>query len=116
MGGHPQRRGGSPFLVVDRNSGGVMRFELLEPGPVRPDTRAICRISALGIPWRVQVEAYPGPAGWSGRLRFEPEAVGTRHGSRVGPMTLRGRTHEDLLDAAYQLPERRIRELLHALG
>lgn len=102
--------------MVTHNAGGAMRFELLDVRTEPAGIATIRQISALGVHWRVVVEAYGGADGWSGRLVFEPRAAGTRHEARLGPYTLRGRTQAEILDAAHDIPERRLRELLHSLG
>jgi len=93
-----------------------MRFSLVESGRVATGAATVCRISALGTRWRVRVESWQGGDGWSGRLVFEPESSETRYMTRLGPPTLRGRSQTEVLDAVYQLPEQRLRELLHAFG
>ncbi len=93
-----------------------MRFELLdlqaEPEGVAP----IRRISALGVHWRVSVATYPEAIGCIGRLIFEPQSPGTRHDTRYGPLTLRGRTREELLVRVHDMPDRRLLAYLHSLG
>ncbi|HEX6940923.1 MAG TPA: hypothetical protein VF158_16010 [Longimicrobiales bacterium] len=93
-----------------------MRFELLDLQTAQTETTTIRRISALGVHWRVQVEAYRGVAGWVGRLVFEPHVPGTRYETRHGPATLRGRTRAEVVAAAHELDERRLLVLLHSLG
>lgn len=93
-----------------------MRFELLDLQTAPEETATIRRLSALGIHWRVGVEAYRGITGWIGRLIFEPQAPGTRYAVRRGPVTLHGRTQAEILAAAHDLDERRLRELLYSLG
>ncbi len=93
-----------------------MRFELLdlhvEPVGISP----VCRIAALGIRWRVLVETYRAATGCAGRLIFEPDSPGTRHETRYGPLTLRGRSREDLLDRVHAMSMDRLTSLLHSLG
>jgi hypothetical protein len=93
-----------------------MRFSLVDSMVVRPNTSTICRISALGTRWRVMVESWEVGDGWRGRLVFEPDSPAAAFEPRRGPAAFRGRNQADVLDVVHQLPERRLRELLHALG
>lgn len=76
----------------------------------------ICRLAGEGAKWRVQVEAWEGEHGFQGRFVFEPERPDGRRDQRVGPPQLRGRTSAEVLAAAHEVPERRLRALLHSLG
>lgn len=94
-----------------------MRFELLEFRTAEPPAATtVCRITALGIHWRVVVESHRDGGVWVGRLVFEPEAPATRYEPRYGPFAFRGGAQEAILDAAHQIPERRLLDLLHSLG
>lgn len=76
----------------------------------------ICRLTADdGGYWRVMVEAWPEAGRHVGRLVFARElgALLTEH--RTGPASLSGPRYEDVVAAAHELPERRLRELLHSL-
>jgi hypothetical protein len=93
-----------------------MRFSLLESGAVVAGAATVCRISALGTRWRVRVESWQGRGGWSGRLIFEPDPPSAPYAPRLGPPTLHGRSQTEVLDVVHQLPERRLREILHSFG
>jgi len=93
-----------------------MRFntDLGEPSPT--GASAICRIQAEGIRWRVLVETFEGGSEWSGRLVFHPEGPKALLIPRTGPTALRGRSREEVIAAVHDLPEDRLRQLLHSLG
>jgi hypothetical protein len=93
-----------------------MRFSLMESGSGLAGAATVCRISALGTRWRVRVESWPGGGGWSGRLVFEPDSPTTRYAPRLGPPTLHGRSQTEVLDEVHQLPEDRLRQILHSFG
>lgn len=93
-----------------------MRFSLVDAGGVASGAATICRISALGTRWRVRVESWQGGSGWSGRLVFEPDSPTASYAPRHGPPTLHGRSQTEVLDGVHQLPERRLREILHSFG
>lgn len=93
-----------------------MRFEFVERPVVPTSAATICRISALGTHWRVIVEAWEVRTGWQGRLVFSPDSPAPLFDPRFAPPTLRGRSQAEVLDAAHQLPERRLRELLYSFG
>ena len=78
------------------------------------DRATICRISAEGTRWRVRVESWPVAEGEvSGRFVFEPEA---RYATRASGPALRARRREEVFAAAHEMPEERLRELLHSLS
>lgn len=66
--------------------------------------------------WRVVVETWPEFDGYRGRLVFRPDQASLRADTRAGPDALRGRTREDVLAEAYNLPEDRLKQLLRSLG
>lgn len=76
----------------------------------------IGRISHDRAKWRVVVQAWPDAPGYRGRLVFEPDGVAAPLGAREGPPALHGRTREDVVQQAYELPEQRLRAMLHSLG
>jgi hypothetical protein len=78
-------------------------------------TSTVCRISADGAAWRVAVESWPGTRGREGRFVFAPDGRSPFERPRVGPALLAGRTHEDIVAAAHELPSERLRALLHSL-
>jgi hypothetical protein len=81
----------------------------------RSATSTVCRISADGAAWRVAVESWPAPTGREGRFVFAPDGRYALERPRVGPTLLAGRTHEDIVAAAHELPDDRLRALLHSL-
>jgi len=93
-----------------------MHFELLDSDVVGGRATTIGRISAIGNRWRVQVETVHATEGWRGRLVFRPDSPAGGEPTRYGPYALRGQSRIEILHAAYQLPEQRLRELLFSLG
>jgi hypothetical protein len=75
----------------------------------------ICRIPETGGHWRVLVETWPEADGVRGRFVFEPEGRANKPNRRAGGATLRAQRREELVAAAHELPERRLRELLNSL-
>ena len=76
----------------------------------------IRRISQDRTQWRVLVETWPERDGYHGRFIFAPERALQAAHTRAGPDALRGRTCEDVIADAYNLPEARLRQLLRSLG
>lgn len=94
-----------------------MRFSLMESGgSTAAGTATVCRISALGTRWRVRVESWQVQSGWSGRLIFEPDSPMDSHAARLGPPTFHGSSQAEVLDIVHQIPEQRLREILHSFG
>jgi hypothetical protein len=93
-----------------------MRFSLMESGSGAAGAATVCRISAMGTHWRVRVESWQGGSGWSGRLIFEPDSPYAPYAPRLGPPTLHGRSQTEVLDGVHQLPEQRLRQILHSFG
>lgn len=90
-------------------------YDLIAKPGVATDVTTLCRLSTERARWRVKVQAWDGSEGWRGRLVFETD--GTKGVEvREGPAALRGHTREELLVVAHEIPERRLRELLHSLG
>jgi hypothetical protein len=63
--------------------------------------------------WRVQVETWQERDGYHGGFVFVQEQPEDR---REGPDALRGRTREDVVAKAYELPENRIRQIFRSLA
>lgn len=80
------------------------------------DAATICRLSAEGTQWRVRVESWKVGDGVSGRFVFEPDGPASRHFTRESGPKLRAGRAEDVFAAAHELPEERLRELLHSLS
>ena len=72
------------------------------------------RLAAQASRWRVVVEAWPVEDRYRGRLVFQAD---DRRAGRVRESAdfLSGRSVEEVVNAAYELPEQRIRVLLHSL-
>jgi hypothetical protein len=66
--------------------------------------------------WRVLVEAWPEQSGYAGRLVFAPDGADAAPGMREGPSSLRGSTREDVVSQVHEMPETRLRAMLHSLG
>ncbi len=91
-----------------------MLTPMYDPTQEDADGATICRISAEGTRWRVRVESWPVEEGVvSGRFVFEPE---TRYSTRASGPALRAGRREEVFAAAHELPEERLRELLHSLS
>lgn len=74
------------------------------------------RISEARTRWRVMVETWPEHDGYHGRFVFAPDGAPAPGDKREGPDALRGRTREDVVAEAYNLPEARLKQLLRSLG
>jgi hypothetical protein len=66
--------------------------------------------------WRVVVETWREQDDYRGRLLFCPDSAGRRTMERTSAALLRGRSHEDVLNLAHELPEERLKRLLLSLG
>lgn len=93
-----------------------MRIELSEKELSRICATTICRLFAEGTRWRVRVESWEAEGGASGRFVFEPDDPSAAANSRQSGPALRAERREDVIRAAYDIPERRLRELLHSLA
>lgn len=76
----------------------------------------IRRITAGRARWRVLVESWGEPGLVRGRLLFHPDGAGGPDGGRASAALLHGRSHEDVLALAHDLPEERLRRVLVSLG
>jgi len=75
----------------------------------------IGRFDAERRRWRVVVEAWPTEEHYSGRLVFQQDGVNAARGSRASAPLLSGRTPEEVVSAAHEIPEKQVRALLHSL-
>jgi hypothetical protein len=83
---------------------------------VEPTRRsAIRRITEGRSRWRVVVETWEEHDVYCGRLLFCPDSV-EPNTERETAALLRGRSHEDVLNLAHDLPEDRLRRVLLSLG
>lgn len=76
----------------------------------------IGRFDAERTRWRVVVEAWPGEERYLGRLVFRPDTPGKKPEPRASAALLSGDTAEEVVRAAYELPEKQIRAVLHSLS
>ncbi len=76
---------------------------------------AIGRIADFRTHWRVLVETWPSATQYEGRLVFQADNFQAPP-PREGPATLRGITREDIVRAAYDVPEDRLRAMLRSLA
>jgi hypothetical protein len=83
-------------------------------------TSVLGRLDAERSRWRVTVEAWGSDRDYHGRLVFQPEAMPgqTPQGftARASATLLAGHSPEEVVSAAYDLPEKQIRALLHSLA
>ncbi len=93
-----------------------MRFPLYDPGDQDREAATICRLSAEGTHWRVRVESWASDGGVSGRFLFEPDGPRSMYAPRASGPTLRAERREEVVAAAHEMPEARLRELLHSLS
>lgn len=93
-----------------------MSIETLERDVAGASVAAtLCRLSAEGAYWRVVVETWRRGEEWLGRLVFAPDGVAMERDVREGPASLRGRSHAEVVASAHEIPEQRLRVLLHSL-
>ena len=76
----------------------------------------IRRLSSERSSWRVVVQTWPHQDGFHGRIVFEADGARPAGETREGPADLAGSTREDVVRSAHELPERRLRALLHSLS
>lgn len=81
----------------------------------RENASGICRFYDDRNPWRVVVETWPERDGYHGRFVFMPDHTRAED-RREGPDALRGRTREDVLAEAYELPESQLRQIFRSLA
>ncbi|HEX6135149.1 MAG TPA: hypothetical protein VFZ24_14365 [Longimicrobiales bacterium] len=75
----------------------------------------IRRLSESGRRWRVSVETWHDRDEYHGRLLFhEDPSAGS--GARESATLLHGRSREDVLALAHDLPEEQLRRVLHSLA
>lgn len=77
-------------------------------------TATIGRMDVEKTRWRVVVETWPDAQRYQGRLLFQPDTVGENDVRASGPV-LSGSTPEEVVIAAYELPEKHVRALLRSL-
>ncbi|HEX6306585.1 MAG TPA: hypothetical protein VFZ69_00280 [Longimicrobiales bacterium] len=78
-------------------------------------TSPIRRLTESGQRWRVSVETWQERDAYHGRLLFHREA-NAESGARASAPLLHGRSREDVLGLAHDLPEEKLRRVLHSLG
>lgn len=93
-----------------------MRFELLKEPAAAQYAAAIRRIVVDRTQWRVLIETWHEDEAWWGRLVFQPDPpVHDLLGPRAGPVSFRGSTREEVVAAAHEVPEHRLRVVLRSL-
>ena len=65
--------------------------------------------------WRVMVETWAERDEFQGRLLFRTDAAGAPQMERESAAMLHGRSREDVLAAAHDIPDDRLRRVLHSL-
>jgi hypothetical protein len=65
--------------------------------------------------WRVSVETWPEQDEFRGRLLFRTDA-GAPQVARESAAMLHGRSREEVLSAAHDIPDDRLRRVLHSLS
>ncbi len=93
-----------------------MRLPSYVPGDQDREAATICRLSAEGTHWRVRVESWAVDGAVSGRFIFEPDGPRPMYAARASGPALRADRREEVFAAAHELPEARLRELLHSLS
>ena len=76
----------------------------------------IRRLNGDRSSWRVVVQTWSDRDGFHGRFVFEPDGARPARETREGPDALTGTSREDVLRSAYDVPEERLRALLHSLA
>ena len=66
--------------------------------------------------WRVLVQTWHDQDRYYGRFVFEPDGDRPSRDRREGPAALSGISREDVLRSAHDVPEERLRALLHSLS
>jgi hypothetical protein len=79
-------------------------------------TSTIRRISEGRSRWRVPVETWPECDEYRGRLLFRDDSPAVPPQERESSVTLHGRSHEDVLSIAHDLPDDRLRRVLNSLA
>src|SRR5690606_35602002 len=79
-------------------------------------TSPIRRLTERGQRWRVMVETWHDRDEFHGRFLFRQEAVEGAEASLESATLLHGRSREDVLALAHDLPEDQLRRLLLSLG
>jgi hypothetical protein len=105
------------FPAGSHIAGGSMRLGILDGPASAPDAATICRLFAEGTRWRVRVESWEASdGGVSGRFVFEPDGPASWYATRESGPALRAGRREEVFAAAHEMPEARLRELLHSLS
>lgn len=83
---------------------------------IATQTSTIRRITEGRRRWRVLVEMWQESDTYSGRLVFRDDDVARWDPDRQSATLLHGRSVEDVVSLAHDLPEDRLRRVLHSLG
>ena len=91
---------------------------IIEPVLDDRHTASLRRLTEGGRRWRVMVETWQDSDAYHGRLLFREDAAdGERPESeRESAPLLRGPSRTDVLALAHDVPEERLRQVLHSLG
>lgn len=94
-----------------------MSFHAFERQLRATDAVTIRRLAAEGGLWRVRVQTWPSESGeFAGRIGFEPDGPAPSGTPRWCAATLHGPRREEMVAAAYDLTEFRLRRLLRSLA
>jgi hypothetical protein len=89
----------------------------MPPATAAPSrTAAIRRISEGPRRWRVSVQSWEERDIVRGCLLFQPDDAPSGGAGRTSAAILQGRSHEDVLLSAHDLPEAALKRVLHSLG
>jgi hypothetical protein len=76
----------------------------------------IRRLTEHRTRWRVSVQTWPEQNGFHGRFVFEPDGARPERETREGPPLFTGSSREEVVRSAHEVPEARLRALLHSLA
>lgn len=91
-------------------------YEQIDGLAFQPESTAIRRLWLAPERWWVRVEAWRHGEFWIGRLVFVLDGMPPQFAARRGPPALLGRTREEVVSAAHEVSEARLREVLHSLA
>lgn len=77
---------------------------------------AVRRITEGRTRWRVVVQSWRESDAFRGRLLFQPDDPAGEGAPLESAALLEGHSHEDILGMAHELPEIRLKQVLHSLG
>jgi hypothetical protein len=77
---------------------------------------AVRRLTEGRTRWRVLVESWRESDAFRGRLLFQPDGQAGEQTRLESATLLEGHSHEDVVSRAHDLPEGRLKQVLHSLG